>query len=68
MPTMRFSGTAKWKVRSRPLVKPPSRPNSWRKSCARSTPRVVKTPRFRCIGRIQSEGSSAEATPTAIAS
>mgnify|MGYP003694206871 CR=1 FL=1 len=46
----------KWNVRSRPLVKPPSLPRSWRNSCARSTPRVVKTPRFRCIGRMKSSG------------
>ena len=54
MPTMWWSRMPKWKVRSRPPVKPPSLNSSWRNSRSRSTPRVVKTPRLRCSGRIQS--------------
>ena len=63
IPTMRFSSVPKWNVRSRPFVKPPSRPRSWRNSCGRSRSRPVKTPRLRCIGRIESSGSSAVTTP-----
>ena len=68
MPTSRFSGRPKWKVRSRPFVYPPARPMSWQNSVRSGSPRVVHTPRLRCIGRIQSRASRPHATPTAIAS
>ena len=68
MPTIRFSGRPKWKVRSRPFVKPPSRPISWQNSGRSSTPRVVHTPTLRCIGSSQSRSSSPLTTPTEMAS
>ena len=68
MPTTLCSLLPKWKLRSRPLLKPVALPCHWAKSLGNGMPRVVNTPRLRCMGSTYSSSRSALVIPTAMAS
>ena len=68
IPIILYSCVPKWKLLSRPFVKPVALPCHCENKRCKGISREVKTPKFRCIGKIYSSLSKAQVIPTEIAS